>query len=118
MSGKSGKLTGGAGWGITRECAGCGRPQPACRCAEQAPAPLPPARQSARLRLEKRCGKVVTVLAGLVLAEDELKGLLKELKARCGAGGTVKGSELEIQGDQRGAVQEVLAAKGFRCRGG
>jgi translation initiation factor 1 len=78
---------------------------------------LPPSRQLARLRLEKRCGKAVTVVAGLVLHEADLKGLLRELKARCGCGGTVRDGELEIQGDQCDVVRELLAAKGFRCKG-
>jgi translation initiation factor 1 len=118
MSGKSTRLTGGAGWGITRECPGCGRPETACSCAVAPAAALPPAKQLARLSLEKRCGKAVTVVAGLVLAETELRCLLKELKARCGAGGTVKDGDLEIQGDQRETVRDFLAAKGFRCKGG
>jgi translation initiation factor 1 len=118
MSGKSTRLTGGAGWGITRECPGCGRPQTACSCSATPAAALPPTKQLARLRLEKRCGKTVTVVAGLVLGEAELRGLLKELKARCGAGGTAKDGDLEIQGDQRESVREFLTAKGFRCKGG
>lgn len=117
MSGKSTRLTGGAGWGVTRECPGCGRPETACSCMKN-PATLPSTQQTARLRLEKRCGKTVTVVAGLVLPEAELKGLLKELKASCGAGGTAKAGELEIQGDQRETVRALLAAKGFRCKGG
>jgi translation initiation factor 1 len=117
MSGKSTRLAGGADWGITRECPGCGRPETACGCKNN-PAVLPPTKQLARLRLEKRCGKTVTVVAGLVLPEAELKGLLKELKASCGAGGTTKAGELEIQGDQREVVKELLAAKGFRCKEG
>lgn len=116
MSGRSAKLTGGAGWGVTRECPGCGQPESACRCA-QAPAALPPARQLARLRLEKRCGKSVTVVAGLVLTEAGLKELLRALKARCGCGGTLREGELEIQGDQRDAVRELLVTNGFRCKG-
>jgi translation initiation factor 1 len=118
MSGKSTRLTGGAGWGITRQCPGCDRPQTACSCPAPEAAPISPAKQLARLRLEKRCGKSVTVVAGLVLAEAGLRDLLRELKARCGSGGTVKDGNLEIQGDQREAVRDFLAAKGFRCKGG
>jgi len=117
MSGRGTKLNGGAGWGITRECSGCGRPETSCRCAG-APAELPPQKQLARLRLEKRCGKAVTVVAGLVLGEAELKGLLRELKGLCGAGGALKEGALEVQGDQREAVREFLAARGIRCKGG
>lgn len=117
MRGKSNRLTGGAGWGVTRECPDCGRPETSCICSQQ-PISLPPARQTARLRLEKRCGKPVTVADGLVLTPAELEALLKQLKTRCGAGGTCKSGQLEIQGDQREIVRELLAAKGFRCKGG
>lgn len=117
MSGKTIRLTGGVGWGVTRECPDCGRPETACRCNQQT-VPLPPAKQTARLRLEKRCGKPVTVVTGLVLAAAELEALLKELKARCSAGGTCKSGQLEIQGDQLGTIRELLTGKGFRCKGG
>jgi len=117
MSGRGKKLDGGAGWGLTRECPGCGRLETACRCPA-APATLPPERQLARLRLEKRCGKAVTVVAGLAFGAAELKELLRELKGRCGAGGAMKGGELEVQGDQREAVREFLAALGIRSKGG
>lgn len=117
MSGKSIRLQGGAGWGLTRECPVCGQPETACRCDRQ-PAALPPSKQVARLRLEKRRGKPVTVVAGLVLNAAEQQALLRELKARCSAGGTCKSGQFEIQGDQREAVRDLLAAKGFRCQGG
>jgi len=117
MSGRGKKLNGGAGWGLTRECPGCGRPETACRCPASPAAP-PPERQLARLRLEKRCGKAVTVVAGLIQPEAGLKDLLRELKGRCGAGGALKEGELELQGDQRETVREFLAARGIRCKGG
>jgi len=117
MSSKSIRLTGGAGWGVTRECLKCGRPETACICSHQ-PVSLPPARQTAHLRLEKRCGKPVTVVAGLVLAPAELEALLKEFKTCCGAGGTSKSGQLEIQGNQLETLRVLLVAKGFRCKGG
>jgi len=117
MSGRGKKLDGGAGWGLTRECPGCGRAETACRCTAPAAAP-PLERQTARLRLERRCGKSVTVVAGLSLDAAGFKELLRELKGRCGAGGALKGGELEIQGDQRETVREFLAVRGISCKGG
>ncbi|BCR06432.1 translation initiation factor [Desulfuromonas versatilis] len=118
MAEKSIKLTGGRGWGVTRECSGCGRPETDCRCPQAPAESLPAHKQLARLRLEKRRGKPVTVAAGLVMSEAQLKALLKELKARCGAGGTLKDGELEIQGDQRETLRALFEGKGFRVKGG
>ena len=47
-----------------------------------------------------RKGKGVTVITGLPLDQIGLQGLAKQLKRWCGAGGTVKGAAIEIQGDQ------------------
>jgi translation initiation factor 1 len=71
-----------------------------------------------RLRLEKRRGKPVTVASGLVLPAAEMKELLRELKNLCGAGGTLKENELEIQGDQRDVLRAYLEGKGYRVKGG
>lgn len=105
-----------AGWSLTRECPGCGRPETACLCAAKPEMPQGP--QTAKLRLEKRCGKSVTVIFGLVLSDSAGKNLLSGLKARCGAGGSFKGGELELQGDQREVIREFLLTKGFRVKGG
>ncbi|MBL9206390.1 MAG: translation initiation factor [Opitutaceae bacterium] len=62
-----------------------------------------------------RGGKTVTVVQGFTgigLPEKEL--LAKKMQKRCGCGGTVKEGRIEIQGDQRDAVAEVLKAAGFR----
>lgn len=62
-----------------------------------------------------RGGKTVTVVQGFTgigLAEKE--DLARRMQKRCGTGGTVKEGRIEIQGDQREAVAEVLAAAGFR----
>ena len=76
-----------------------------------------------KLRLEKagRGGKTVTVLFGMDSRAEALQGLLKELKASCGAGGTVKpgkdgGATIEIQGDHAARVSDVLAKKGVRVQ--
>lgn len=59
-------------------------------------------------------GKTVTVIRGLQLDSAALKSLLKKLKSRIGSGGTIKESEIELQGDQVEAALELLSKEGFR----
>lgn len=60
-----------------------------------------------------RRGKAVTTVADVPLADPELKLLAGKLKKRCGVGGSVKDGVIEIQGDHRDAVAELLRADGF-----
>jgi translation initiation factor 1 len=58
--------------------------------------------------MEKRKGKSVTVISGLGLESADLEALAKSCKSRLGSGGTVKGEEIELQGDVREAVKNFL----------
>jgi translation initiation factor 1 len=82
------------------------------------PGPIDPARTRLRLRLDAkgRGGKSVTVVYDLPPHPAYFEGLLKQLKAQCGAGGTLKDGALEIQGDQRDKVQAYLERLGFTVR--
>jgi len=60
-----------------------------------------------------RKGKGVTLVTGVPLPVDELKLLAKELKQKCGTGGTLKDGVIEIQGDHRDVLIELLKAKGW-----
>jgi translation initiation factor 1 len=60
-----------------------------------------------------RRGKTVTTIHGVPARDAELKALAGRLKKRCGVGGAVKHGVIELQGDQRDAVVEVLRAEGF-----
>ncbi|MDQ7010404.1 MAG: translation initiation factor [Mariprofundaceae bacterium] len=77
-----------------------------------------PARQGVRIRREVRGrgGKTVCVVDGLSLPEAEMKQLLKRLKARLGTGGVVKSGCLEIQGDHRDKLLQLLEKEGFRAK--
>jgi translation initiation factor 1 len=67
-----------------------------------------------RLRLDRRAsGRVVTLVTGLTLGPDPLAALVRELKAACGAGGTLKDGAVELQGDHRETVESVLALRGI-----
>ena len=68
--------------------------------------------KGARIRLEKRAsGRLVTVIADIPGTASEVEALSKLLKTRCGTGGAVKDLDIELQGDQRDAVQAVLREK-------
>jgi len=60
-----------------------------------------------------RKGKAVTVVAGLKHNPATMEEIAKILKQHCGAGGTVKEGNIEIQGDQRARVKEKLKAIGY-----
>lgn len=66
-----------------------------------------------------RGGKAVVVVSAIPEALDgeEIDGLAKELRSACGAGGTVRAREIEIQGDQVARVRAVLEKCGFRVDG-
>jgi len=60
-----------------------------------------------------RRGKAVTTVTGVPVSDDELKALAGRLKKRCGVGGSSKDGVIELQGDHRDTVVEVLRAEGY-----
>ena len=63
-----------------------------------------------------RKGKGVTLVTGVPLEGADLARLGKELKKRCGSGGTVKNGVVEIQGDHRDVVVDLLSARGWTVK--
>lgn len=60
-------------------------------------------------------GKTVTSVSGFVgIGEPEKQQLAKRMQKVCGCGGTVKAGVIEIQGDKRDQVAEILREAGFR----
>lgn len=91
-----------------------------CRATEE---PLKEYKFVAVFRLEKsgRGGKIVTVIDQLPKNEIFLKDLTKELKSKCGTGGTYlrdgKDGIIEIQGDKRIQIKALFEKKGFKFKG-
>ena len=53
------------------------------------------------IRLEKRAGNAVTVVAGLhTYGTTRLQDIARDMKLKFGTGGTVKDGKIEIQGDK------------------
>jgi len=71
-----------------------------------------------RVALEKqgRGGKSVSVIRGVVSTPAGKEALLKLLKTRLGSGGAIKGDVIEIQGDKRARVVEILNELGYKAK--
>ncbi|MEC4677251.1 MAG: translation initiation factor Sui1 [Nitrospirota bacterium] len=60
-----------------------------------------------------RKGKGVTLIRGIPLPPQKLNPFAKRLKQACGSGGTVKAGVIEIQGDHRDQLIEILKKEGW-----
>ena len=79
---------------------------------------LPPQQQDLRVWRDskQRAGKVVTLVRGFVGSEADLQELGRLVKKKCGVGGSVKDGEINIQGDHRDRIVEILTGNGYRCK--
>jgi translation initiation factor 1 len=102
-----------------RICPRCGWPEPECKCSSRAATESVSGKIVAKVRLEKqgRGGKSVTVIYDLPNNAKFLKELSQELKRACGTGGTVAENTVELNGDLRERVRDLLTKKGFVVKG-
>ncbi len=63
-----------------------------------------------------RKGKGVCLITGVDLDDAALDKLAAELKKKCGGGGSVKEGVIEIQGDKRDLLKQLLEAKGMKVK--
>lgn len=93
---------------MTEICPNCGLPKDICACETIA-------REEEKIRVSstrKRFGKKVTLIEGISRDVDS-KGILKELKTMLACGGTMKDDVIELQGDHRRRIKEILVKLGF-----
>ena len=81
----------------------------------QRPVPERPAGGRVKVRREvaRRRGKPVTTVSGVPLDDAGLRELAGHLKKRCGVGGSAKDGVIELQGDHREVVVQVLRDAGY-----
>ena len=76
---------------------------------------LPKDKQKLRVSLDKkqRAGKVVTLVDGFIGTNDDIEALGKQLKTKCGAGGSVKDGFIIVQGDYKEKIITWLRDWGY-----
>jgi len=90
-------------------CPTCGLPKTLCVCGEIA-------KESQKIKVRvfrRRFGKVVTIVSGFEDAPTA-KELAKTLKMSLACGGTFHETVIELQGDHRRRVKEILLKHGYK----
>ncbi len=90
-------------------CKVCGLPKELCVCQEIA-------REQQRISvysMKRKFGKIVTIIEGVDEKQLNLKELTKELKSKLACGGTSKDGRIELQGNHKARIKDVLAKMGF-----
>ncbi len=97
-------------------CPRCGAPVAACTCRDEEAGVLRDGVVRVSRETRGRKGKGVTLVTGVPLPAGELAKLGKELKKKCGTGGTVRGAIIEIQGDHRDRLVTELRKRGWAVK--
>lgn len=97
-------------------CPACNKPIAGCTCHQNKSEQIGDGNIRISRETKGRKGKGVTLISGVPLKRKELKALGKELKKRCGTGGTVKEGVIEIQGDWRDILLEELKKRGYTAK--
>ena len=88
--------------------------------AEPEEATLEPSKQNLIVSIDRkgRAGKQVTLVTGFIGTAEDLAGLGRTLKMKCGVGGSAKDGEITIQGDFRERVTALLKEMGYKAKRG
>ncbi|HSZ24689.1 MAG TPA: translation initiation factor [Cytophagaceae bacterium] len=79
---------------------------------------LLPEKQQLRISLDtkSRGGKKVTLITGFIGKTGDIEILAKELKNKCGVGGSTKDREIIIQGDLRDKILKILTDMNYKAK--
>jgi translation initiation factor 1 len=89
-------------------CPRCGLPKQACVCEQ-----IVKSEQKIRVTTDKkRYGKIVTIVTGFE-NEIDIRKIAKALKNELACGGTYRDNEIELQGDHRKRIKDILINLGF-----
>ena len=104
-----------------RHCPECSKPAALCVCPdnkEREANSSVTSDGSVRLHRQSkgRKGKPVTLISGLDLDMAARKSLCRQLKSKCGVGGTVTPEGILIQGDLRTVLSRELKDRGFNVK--
>ena len=97
-------------------CPACEKPHDECTCNPSAHSNDGPKTVRVSTLNKGRKGKTVTIIKGARLNPSELKAYAGGLKKKTGTGGSVKDGVIEIQGDYRERVGEILKKDGWEVK--
>lgn len=90
-------------------CPTCGLPKEICACEE-----IAQEQQRIRVFSQKRTfGKSVTIIKGLNEEQVDMEEVASNLKKNLACGGTVKEGHIELQGNHKSRVKDLLVDMGF-----
>ncbi|HMK45115.1 MAG TPA: translation initiation factor [Methanocella sp.] len=90
-------------------CNKCGLPQDICICEDLA-------KEGQKILIStntRRFKKLTTVIDGIDNKNVNIKELAQKLKTKFACGGTIKDGRIELQGDHREGVRNLLISYGF-----
>jgi translation initiation factor 1 len=87
---------------------------------DEQPETLHPSKQRLTVKIDRRNrgGKQVTLITGFTGNAEDLEKLGKELRTKCGTGGSAKDGEIVVQGDFRDRVVSLLNSMGYNAKRG
>jgi len=94
---------------MSEVCQTCGLPKELCVCESIA-------KESQKIKvytIEKKFGKVYTVIKGIGDKQINMKDLVKKLKNKLACGGSIINENIELQGNHKQKVMAVLVETGF-----
>lgn len=99
-----------------KACPECGNPNNKCSCSKN----ISKVPNDGIVRISRqtkgRKGSGVSLVTGVPLEDKDLKKLAKQLKQKCGTGGTIKSGIIEIQGDHREVLKHELSKRGYSVK--